>query len=304
MAAILVENLQKSYNNIKAVDGISFTVEEGEIFGMLGPNGAGKTTTVEILEGLRTSDSGRAEVLGMDLNRAGGKIKERIGVSLQTTTLMPNLTSAELIDLFGSFFPKALPADGLLERLGLQEKRNARVQTLSGGQQQRLSIALALVNDPELVFLDEPTTGLDPQARRGLWDVVEGMKKAGRTVFLTTHYMEEAERLCDRVAIMDHGKILALDTPEGLVRSQFTERAIQFEAPEGTDPEAFADLPGVIRTAIEEGEVVLYSETVQKTLGALLERAESQNIPLGDIHLRRATLEDVFLKLTGRRIRE
>jgi ABC-2 type transport system ATP-binding protein len=304
MAAILVENLHKSYNNIKAVDGISFTVEEGEIFGMLGPNGAGKTTTVEILEGLRNSDSGRAEVLGMDLNRSSGKIKERIGVSLQTTTLMPNLTSVELIDLFGSFFPKALPADGLLERLGLQEKRNARVQTLSGGQQQRLSIALALVNDPELVFLDEPTTGLDPQARRGLWDVVEGMKKAGRTVFLTTHYMEEAERLCDRVAIMDHGKILALDTPEGLVRSQFTERAIQFEAPEGTDPETFADLPGVIRTAIEEGEVVLYSETVQKTLGALLERADSQGIPLGDIHLRRATLEDVFLKLTGRRIRE
>lgn len=304
MAAILVENLVKSYNGTRAVDGINFQVETGEIFGMLGPNGAGKTTTTEILEGLRDADSGRAEVLGIDIRTESKRVKEKIGVALQTTSLTPNLTPFELLELFGSFFPRAVSPDSLLDRLGLQEKRNARVQTLSGGQQQRLAVALALVNDPDLVFLDEPTTGLDPQARRSLWDVVEEMRKAGKTVFLTTHYMEEAERLCDRIAIMDHGRILALDSPEGLVRSQFTERAIQFATPEGATPEDFQTLPGVLRAASEAGEVVLYSDTIQKTLAALLEKADAQNLELGDIHLRRATLEDVFLKLTGRRMRE
>lgn len=304
MAAILVENLVKSYNGTRAVDGINFQVESGEIFGMLGPNGAGKTTTTEILEGLRDADAGRAEVLGIDIRTESKRVKEKIGVALQTTSLTPNLTPFELLELFGSFFPRALSPDSLLDRLGLQEKRKARVQTLSGGQQQRLAVALALVNDPDLVFLDEPTTGLDPQARRSLWDVVEEMRAAGKTVFLTTHYMEEAERLCDRIAIMDHGRILALDSPEGLVRSQFTERAIQFTTPEGATPEDFQTLPGVLRAASEAGEVVLYSDTVQKTLAALLEKADAQNLELGDIHLRRATLEDVFLKLTGRRMRE
>jgi ABC-2 type transport system ATP-binding protein len=304
MNAILVENLGKSYGQNRAVDDISFHVERGEIFGMLGPNGAGKTTTTEILEGLRDPDSGRAEVLGLDIRKQAGDVKEKMGVALQSTTLYPNLTAWELLDLFGSFFQKSVAPDPLLERLGLQDKRNARVQTLSGGQQHRLAVALALINDPEIVFLDEPTTGLDPQARRSLWDVISEMKKAGKTVFLTTHYMEEAERLCDRIAIMDHGKILALDTPHGLVASQFPERAIQFGAPEGMAAEQFADLPGVIRAVSEESDIVLYSETVQRTLAALLERAEAGGTPLGDIHLRRATLEDVFLKLTGRRIRE
>src|SRR5437667_5488035 len=211
MPALTVDNLIKNYGAIRAVDGISFRVEKGEVFGMLGPNGAGKTTTVEILEGLRAADAGRAEVLGIDVRRDGARVKEQIGVALQTATLMPNLTAWELLDLFGSFYARALPPDELLERLGLEEKRNSLVQTLSGGQQQRLSVALALVNDPQLVFLDEPTTGLDPQARRSLWEVVEEMRAAGKTVMLTTHYMEEAERLCDRVAIMDHGKIPDLD---------------------------------------------------------------------------------------------
>jgi len=304
MTAIRVENLVKSYNGTRAVDGIGFCVEAGEIFGMLGPNGAGKTTTVEILEGLRTTDSGRAEVLGIDIRTETNRVKQQVGVALQTTSLSPNLTPFELLELFGSFFAKSLPPDALLDRLGLQEKRNARVQTLSGGQQQRLAVALALVNDPQLVFLDEPTTGLDPQARRSLWDVIEEMRREGKTVFLTTHYMEEAERLCDRVAIMDHGRILALDTPQDLIRAEFAERAIQFAAPDGTDPQTFANLPGVLRAVAEAGEIVLYSDTVQKTLAALLDRVEAQGIELGDIHLRRATLEDVFLKLTGRRIRE
>jgi len=243
-------------------------------------------------------------VLGIDIRTETNRVKQQVGVALQTTSLSPNLTPFELLELFGSFFAKSLPPDALLDRLGLQEKRNARVQTLSGGQQQRLAVALALVNDPQLVFLDEPTTGLDPQARRSLWDVIEEMRREGKTVFLTTHYMEEAERLCDRVAIMDHGRILALDTPQDLIRAEFAERAIQFAAPDGTDPQTFANLPGVLRAVAEAGEIVLYSDTVQKTLAALLDRVEAQGIELGDIHLRRATLEDVFLKLTGRRIRE
>jgi len=304
MTAICVEDLIKNYGTLRAVDGVGFRVEAGEVFGMLGPNGAGKTTTVEILEGLRTADAGRAEVLGIDVRRDGVRVKEQIGVALQTATLMPNLTAWELLDLFGSFYPRALPPDELLERLGLEEKRQALVQTLSGGQQQRLSVALALVNDPQLVFLDEPTTGLDPQARRSLWEVIAGIRAAGKTVVLTTHYMEEAERLCDRVAIMDHGRILALDTPEGLIRSHFQERAIHFDTPAEPRTEAFLALPGVLRAEAADGETILYSSNVQQTLGALLEFAEARQIALGDISLRRATLEDVFLKLTGRRIRE
>jgi ABC-2 type transport system ATP-binding protein len=304
MPAILVENLVKSYGNIRAVDGISFSVEAGEVFGMLGPNGAGKTTTTEIVEGLRKADSGRAQVFGIDVLQNSAEAKAKIGVALQTATLMPNQTAWELLDLFGSFYPKALSPDSLLERLGLSEKRNARVQTLSGGQQQRLAVALSLVSDPQLVFLDEPTTGLDPQARRQLWDVIEGMRSVGKTVFLTTHYMEEAERLCDRIAIVDHGKILALDSPAGLIASQFSERTIQFAAPPNIDPQSFADLTGVLRVASSGEEITLFSETVQRSLAALLERAEAQQMEIGDIHLRRPTLEDVFLKMTGRRIRE
>ena len=304
MVTVRVENLVKSYGNVRAVDGISFTVEAGEVFGMLGPNGAGKTTTTEIIEGLRPADSGRAEVFGIDVGKEGAKAKEKIGVTLQTTTMMPNLTAWEILDLFGSFYSKAVSPDTLLERLGLTEKRNSRVQTLSGGQQQRLSVALALVSDPELVFLDEPTTGLDPQARRQLWGVIEEMKARGKTIFLTTHYMDEAERLCDRIAIVDHGKILALDTPNRLIQSQFAERTIHFTVPPETETQTFADLPNVLRVAAEGEGITLFSDSVQRSLAALLERAESRGIEIGDIHLRRPTLEDVFLKMTGRRIRE
>lgn len=304
MTAILVEDLVKTYGASRAVDGISFTVEAGEVFGMLGPNGAGKTTTTEIIEGLRFADSGRAEVFGIDVAKNSVKAKEKIGVALQTATLTPNLTPWELLDLFGSFYPKATSPDALLELLGLSEKRNARVQTLSGGQQQRLSVALALVSDPMLVFLDEPTTGLDPQARRQLWGVIEDMRAKGKTVFLTTHYMDEAERLCDRIAIVDHGKILAIDTPERLIKSQFEERTIQFTPPTELDPQTFSDLPHVLRVALDGGEITLFSNSVQKSLAALLERAEARSIEIGDVHLRRPTLEDVFLKMTGRRIRE
>ena len=303
-AAIRVDNLVKRYGDTRAVDGVSFCVERGEIFGMLGPNGAGKTTTTEILEGLREADSGQAEVLGVDVRRDARRVKEEVGVALQTAMLMQALTAHETLELFGSFYRRSVDADTLLAKLGLQEKRNSLVKTLSGGQQHRLAVALALVNDPRLVFLDEPTTGLDPHARRALWDVVEEMRSGGKTVFLTTHYMEEAERLCDRIAVMDHGRILALDTPSNLIRDNFPERAVQFTAPAGTDAQSFADLPGVLRAASEESEVVLYSDSVTRTLSALLERAEKTGTDVGDVHLRRATLEDVFLKLTGRRIRD
>ena len=226
---IQVEQLIKHYGEVKAVDGISFRVESGEVFGMLGPNGAGKTTTVEIIEGLRLADSGGVTVLGLDVARVPAKIKQRIGVQLQAPTLMPLLTIEETLRLFAGFYERSLPVTELLTMLSLEESRNILVKNLSGGQQQRLSVAMALVNDPDIAFLDEPTTGLDPQARRGLWSVIEEMSKKGKTIFLTTHYMEEAEHLCGRVAVIDHGRIIAMDTPDDLVTGNFEESAVQFE---------------------------------------------------------------------------
>lgn len=303
MTAISVRDLVKSYGSRRAVDGISFEVDQGEVFGMLGPNGAGKTTTVEILEGLRQRDSGRVEVLGRDVAREGARVRDQIGVALQSTSLLPRLTPIELLELFGSFFSHHATPATLLNRMDLQEQRHQQVQTLSGGQQQRLCVALALVNDPRIVFLDEPTTGLDPQSRHSLWEVIEEMRSAGRTVMLTTHYMEEAERLCDRVAIVDAGRILALDTPKALIGAHSTERAIQFQAPPGYAAEEFCGVEGALKAAAEDGDMVLYSSTVQRTLGGLLEWAQARNVELGDIQIRRSTLEDVFIRMTGRRIR-
>ena len=209
--------LRKAYGSVQAVDGVSFSVTRGEILGMLGPNGAGKTTTVEMLEGLRKPDSGQALVLGIDVAREPDKVKERIGVQLQSAAMFPNLRVHEIIELFGSFFQAPRPTDELIEALDLGERRKAMTRELSGGQKQRLSIALALVNRPEVLFLDEPTTGLDPQARRSLWDLIGSFREDGTTVLLTTHYMEEAEQLCDRVAVMDHGKILEMGTISELI---------------------------------------------------------------------------------------
>ncbi|MDX1931622.1 MAG: ABC transporter ATP-binding protein [Capsulimonadales bacterium] len=223
--AIEVERLIKTYRRTPAVNGVSFTVARGEVFGLLGPNGAGKTTIVEIIEGLRPADSGAIRVLGMDLRKETTRVKQRIGVATQSSTLLPNLTCRELLTLWGSFYPDPTPPGRLLERLGIAEKGNAIVQTLSGGQQQRLSIALALVGNPEIVFLDEPTTGLDPHARRGLWEVIADLRRNETTILLTTHYMEEAERLCDRIAILDRGHLLALDSPRGLIRTHFPDRS-------------------------------------------------------------------------------
>lgn len=303
---IEVENLVKSYGIIKAVDGISFNVESGEVFGMLGPNGAGKTTTVEIIEGLRTADSGRVSVLGMDVAKVPTRIKQKIGAQLQTPSLMPSLTVDELLDTFAGFYKHSLAIGDVVELLALTDSRQVWVKNLSGGQQQRLSVAMALINDPEIAFLDEPTTGLDPQSRRGLWTVIEDMRNKGKTIFLTTHYMEEAERLCDRVAIMDHGKIIALDSPQKLIRNYFEEKAIQFEL-EPPPPEiVLQTFPGTTNVAIDANEIVVYSNDIPATMSAILKYAEKVNLTgqLKNLHVREATLEDVFLKLTGRRIRE
>jgi ABC-2 type transport system ATP-binding protein len=303
-AVISVTDLRKSYGPLKAVDGVSFSVERGEIFGLLGPNGAGKTTTIEILEGLRSPDSGQATVLGLDVLSKPGALKERIGVQLQTAALYPELTVSELISLFGSFYRRSVPTRQLIEQLGLEERANAVSKTLSGGQRQRLTIALALVNDPELIFLDEPTTGLDPQGRRSLWERIERLRREGRTILLTTHYMEEAEELCDRVAIMDHGKVLEMGTVGELVGRHFSERTVRFAVrPELTDT-ALAGLRGVSRVSHEGDEAVLLTNDVPRTIGALLELGDSLGIEGLDLYVRRPTLEDVFLQLTGRALRD
>ncbi len=304
MAVIEVRELRKAYDDVQAVRGVSFTVEQGEVFGMLGPNGAGKTTTVEILEGLRKRDGGEVTVLGLDPDAAGRSIKSRIGVQLQQVALYPRLRVHEVIELFASFYGRSGVADRLIQTLGLEERRTGLVKDLSGGQQQRLSVALAVVNDPEIVFLDEPTTGMDPAARRNLWEFIEELRKGGRTIFLTTHYMEEAERLADRVAVMDHGKIIALETPRKLVRQNFSEDAIEFSQRDGLTTEELGALPSVTDASLNAEQFRLYSANVPETMGALLSLAERREAPIENLQVRRATLEDVFLKLTGRTLRD
>jgi ABC-2 type transport system ATP-binding protein len=299
-----VANLCKCYGDVKAVDGVSFQVGRGEVFGLLGPNGAGKTTTIEILEGLREPDSGSVTVFGMDVTRHAPSIKQRIGVQLQTVSLYPRLTVTELLDLFGSFYAHHLPTKQLIDAVDLGERAKARSMNLSGGQQQRLSIALALVNDPELIFLDEPTTGLDPQARRSLWDLIKGLQERGKSILMTTHYMEEAAELCGRVAIMDHGHILEMGTVPELIGRRFKERAVFFDTTEKLPMTQLGKLAGVTQAAQEDGQTVLYSRDVAGTIGALLALADDQSVEPRNLGIRQATLEDVFLDLTGRALRD
>ena len=301
---IEISDLTKSYGSLQAVRGVSFAVAKGEIFGLLGPNGAGKTTTVEIIEGLRERDGGRVSVFGLDPSKAGPEIKSRTGVQLQQVALYPRLRVREVICLFASFYERQANPDELISLLGLEERRNARVGELSGGQAQRLSVALAVVNVPELLFLDEPSTGMDPQARRNLWDVIRGFKADGVTIVLTTHYMEEAERLCDRVAVMDHGKIIALDTPRSLVREHFEQDAIEFSS---TIDWSISELRGLdfVSSATAQGsEYNLFSTDVPGTMGDLLKFSDAKGLRIEGMRVRHATLEDVFLKLTGRTLRD
>ena len=301
---IAVDDVRKAYGAVTAVDGVSFEVRKGEIFGLLGPNGAGKTTTMEMIEGLHQPDSGDIRVLGLEVRRHAPEIKNRIGVQLQTAALYPQLNVTELLRLFGSFFDRALPIDRVIDDLELGEKRDAQTKTLSGGQQQRLSVALALVNDPEVVFLDEPTTGLDPAARQSLWQVIRRMQGEGRTILMTTHYMEEAEELCDRLAIMDHGRILDMGTVEELIGRRFRERSVRFDSEDAPVDDELRALQGVTRVVHEAGEIALFTKDVPATIAGLLELTGRAGTEPANLMIRRASLEDVFLELTGRALRD
>jgi ABC-2 type transport system ATP-binding protein len=302
--ALRIRGLRKAFPKVVAVDGVDLEVARGEVFGLLGPNGAGKTTTLEMIEGLTPADSGEIEILGLSWANHGQEIRSRIGVQLQSTSLFNKITPREALDLYGSYYPRRRGTSELLALVQLEEKADAYHITLSGGQQQRLALALALVNDPELVFLDEPTTGLDPQARRSLWDVVRRMKGEGRTVVLTTHYMDEAEALCDRLAIMDRGRVIATGTPASLISDlampSVVELTFEGAAP---DPATFAHSLG---EAVEPRADLWEIRTPdpKALLPRLLDSAEAGAIPFQQVHIRRATLEDVFLQRTGRSLRE
>ena len=300
---VTVKGLTKTYGKVRAVDGIGFTVAEGEIFGFVGPNGAGKTTTWEILEGLRTADAGEVRVAGFDMRRGPREARNVLGIQLQATALFEKLTVRETLHTFGKLYDQMLPVPKLLDLVNLEEKADAFTETLSGGQKQRLAVALALVNDPKVVFLDEPTTGLDPQARRSLWEVIEGLRETGKTIMLTTHYMEEAERLCDRVGVIDHGKILALDSPKRLVQGLGRAQAVEFTA-NGGDAEAFTGLPGIDEVKVEDGVVILYTKHLEASLPAVFAKATERDLRVEDLRIRAPNLEDVFIALTGRRLRE
>src|SRR5579862_9523539 len=299
-----VENLVKRYGDVEAVRGVSFSVEEGEVFGLLGPNGAGKTSTVEVMEGLRVPDGGRISVCGIDPEKNPTELKHEIGATLQSTSLPDKLKVGEALRLFAGFYKRTRNPDDLLRRFGLEEKRNAFYNQLSGGQKQRLALAMALVNDPRVLFLDEPTAGLDPQVRREIYDIIEELKRDKKTVLLTTHYIEEAERLCDRVAIIDHGKVIAQGTPLDLKQSSgsVTRITVRLARPEVNG--ALGSLEGVTECRTEADDYLLYSTRVPRTIVALVKHLEEQNNELVSLEISAPTLEDIFLELTGRRLRD
>jgi ABC-2 type transport system ATP-binding protein len=300
--------LVKRYGDVTAVAGIDLDVGRGECFGMLGPNGAGKTTTVEIFEGLRFPDEGEVEVLGDRWRGEGLRLRARLGIQLQETKFPEKLRVSEVLTLFRSFYPHGLSVADVLALVSLEEKAGAHVRTLSGGQKQRLSLGCALAGDPELLFLDEPTTGLDPQSRRQAWDIVEDLKTRGRTVLLTTHYMEEAARLCDRVAVVDHGRVIALGTPRELVASLGAEHVISFSVggagSDGVDASTFQALPSVEEVAHDEGSWRLTVGEVHRAVPALLAALAERGAEPTQLATHHATLEDVFMALTGRRLRD
>jgi ABC-2 type transport system ATP-binding protein len=301
---IEVNNLEKKYGDVKAVDGVSFGVAQGEVFGILGPNGAGKTTTIEMIEGLRKPNAGSIKVCDIDALKEPRRIKELIGVQLQATSLYDNIRVKEAIDLFGSYYKKSIPSEQILEEVSLTEKKNSQVSKLSGGQKQRLSVGLALVNDPEVIFLDEPTTGLDPQARHNLWSIVEKLRDRGKTIVITTHYMEEAEQLCHRLAIIDRGKIIAMDTPDNLINKAELATSIDFTTSRDLDGLA-KNIPGICK--VNNGSARKYSistKAVSLVLKDLTNLCYDNHVELENISVRQATLEDVFLAMTGRKLRE
>jgi len=303
MPVIEVVNLRKTYGSTVAVDDVSLRVEEGEIFGLIGPNGAGKTTTLECVEGIRAPDSGAVTVLGLDPRKESNGLQDRIGVQLQEAQLQKRIKVREAVDLWSALYRSSVDGDQLLAQLGLEGKREAWFMTLSGGQKQRLFIALALINDPEVVFLDELTTGLDPQARRAIWRLVTDIRERGKTVFLTTHLMEEAERLCDRVAIIEHGRVIEMDTPESLVARHCPERRVVFSCDRSGAQELVEAIPGLDRVEKEGGTYTLEGRGEEFVTGVIRFVSDS-GLVVTDFRTVLPTLEDVFLRLTGHGIRD
>lgn len=302
---VKVEGLRKTYGATIAVDEVSFEVQEREIFGMVGPNGAGKTTTIECLEGLRKPDKGLISVLGIDPQRESHFLHLHAGMQLQQSNLPDRMKVWEALDLYSSFYPNAANWEELLVQLGLEEKRNTTFAKLSGGQKQRLFIALALLPNPQLIFLDELTTGLDPQARHAIWDLVREVRGKGKTILLTTHYMEEAELLCDRVAILDHGRIVALDTPEELIRTLGGEERVSFTVDKGLPPELKTAIHPLGRLEVQGDRVIVYGETSQASfVSDVVSLLAKMGIRFHNLRTEQPTLEDVFLKLTGREMKD
>ncbi len=305
--ALAIRQLRKRYENVVAVDGIDLAVHRGECFGLLGPNGAGKTTTIEICEGLTPADSGDVELLGLNWRRDEDELRQRLGIQLQETELAGKLTVEETIRLFRSFYRNGPSVEDVIDTVQLGEKRDGRVAKLSGGQKQRLALACAIVGDPDLLFLDEPTTGLDPQSRRQVWERVEEFRARGRTILLTTHYMEEAERLCERVAIMDHGRIIAEGTPRDLISSLGAEHVVEFAIAGGKDGLVESELlrlRGVRAARQAAGGWELQDTQPHEAVPALLAHLSERSLPLAELRTHSATLEDVFVSLTGRQLRE
>jgi len=304
-AKVIARQLTKRYGNFTAVDGVDLTVHSGEIFGLLGPNGAGKTTTIEMMEGIRKPDAGTCTISGFDSIAQNDRVRERIGLTLQAANMPEAAKVGEMLELYASLYADPIRPGDLLQQFNLVEKVHSTCKSLSGGQRQRLSLAMALVGRPEVLFLDEPTTGLDPQARHSLWDVIRGLKAEGRAVIMSTHYMEEAEKLCDRVAIMDRGKILAEGTPRELIRAYGPEAAIEVDV-NGypVNLAEIAQLSAVTGVQTEDHLLVLSTANTAASLMAFAGYVQANNIPLGDLRTRSATMEDVFMALTGRRLRD
>jgi ABC-2 type transport system ATP-binding protein len=311
-SSLRLRGLRKAFADVQAVDGLDLEVAHGECFGLLGPNGAGKTTTIEICEGLTAPDEGRVEVLGLNWRTGANELRQRIGIQLQETQFPDKLTVEETLRLFRSFFKRGISVDESIETSQLEEKRKSRVGGLSGGQKQRLAMACALVGDPELLFLDEPTTGLDPQARRHLWDLVDHLKQAGRTIILTTHYMEEAERLCDRVAIMDHGKVISLGTPQQLIATVGGEDIVEFAVSSietggghaAVEAAPLTAISGVHSHRVDAGRHQLSVSELHLAVPRIFSALSAQGLHLSEFRTHSATLEDVFVRLTGRNLRD